>query len=79
MSEVSVAQAKAHLSEILDRVEAGETVVITRRGRPIASLSGVPAPRKPIDFEGLKKFRESMPQLERPSAEIIRQMRDESY
>ncbi len=79
MSEVSVAEAKAHLSQILDRVEAGEMVTITRRGRPVARMSGIPAPKKPIDFEALKKFRESMPALERSSAEIIREMRDEGY
>lgn len=79
MSEVSVAQAKAHLSEILDRVEAGETVTITRRGKAVARLSGIEAPRKPIDFEALRKLRESLPPLERSSAEIIREMRDEGY
>jgi len=39
---VSVAAAKTHLSELLGRVAyGGETVVITRRGRPMAKL--VPA------------------------------------
>ena len=79
MSEVSVAEAKAHLSEILDRVEAGETVTITRRGRPVARLSGVQAPKKPIDFEELKKFRESMPRLRKSAGELIREMRDEEW
>mgnify|MGYP002403782519 CR=1 FL=1 len=79
MSEVSVAQAKAHLSEILDRVEAGETVTITRRGRPIARLSGVPAAKQPIDFEALKKFRESMPRLRKGAGELTREMRDEEW
>ena len=37
MTEVSVAEAKAHLSELLDRVERGEEVVITRRGKPVAT------------------------------------------
>lgn len=36
---ISVAEAKAHLSEILDRVEAGEEVVITRRGKAVARLA----------------------------------------
>jgi prevent-host-death family protein len=79
MSEISVAQAKAHLSAILDRVEAGETVTITRRGRAIARLSGVAAPRKPIDLEALKKFRESMPRLRKSAGELIREMRDEEW
>ena len=37
-SQVSAAEAKAHLSELLDRVERGEEIVITRRGRPVAVL-----------------------------------------
>ena len=40
--KTSTAFLKSHLSEILDRVVAGETVVVTRRGRTIARL--VPPP-----------------------------------
>jgi prevent-host-death family protein len=36
MITVSLAQAKANLSELLDKVEGGEAVVITRNGRPVA-------------------------------------------
>ena len=32
----SVADARAHLPEILDDVEAGQDVQLTRRGRPVA-------------------------------------------
>lgn len=35
---VGVHEAKAHLSDLLRRVEAGETVTITRRGEPVAEL-----------------------------------------
>jgi prevent-host-death family protein len=35
---VSVREAKTHLSRLLARVEAGEEIVIARRGRPIARL-----------------------------------------
>jgi prevent-host-death family protein len=37
----NVAQAKTHLSEILERVAEGEEVLLTRRGKPVARL--VPA------------------------------------
>jgi prevent-host-death family protein len=30
--------AKTHLSSLLDRVEAGEEFIITRRGKPVARL-----------------------------------------
>lgn len=45
MREVGAFEAKTHLAELLAAVEAGETVTITRRGRPVAQL--VPMGRKP--------------------------------
>ena len=38
---VGVYEAKAKLSELLDRVSQGEEVVITRRGVPVAHLAPV--------------------------------------
>jgi prevent-host-death family protein len=38
MTEVGVFEAKNKLSELLDRVERGEQVVITRRGKPVAEI-----------------------------------------
>lgn len=38
MEIVQIAQAKAHLSALLERVEAGEEIVIARRGKAIARL-----------------------------------------
>lgn len=37
-SEVGVFEAKTRLSHLLERVEHGETIVITRHGQPIAKL-----------------------------------------
>jgi prevent-host-death family protein len=41
MASYNVAEAKAHLSEILEQVLQGEEVVLTRRGEPLARI--VPA------------------------------------
>ena len=38
MIELRASEAEAHLSELLDRVEGGETVIITRHGRRIARI-----------------------------------------
>lgn len=38
---VKVAEAKAHLSELLARVEAGEEVIISRGNDPVAKLSRI--------------------------------------
>lgn len=43
--EATVHKAKTHLSRLLNDVEAGETVVITRRGKPVAKLE--PIARRP--------------------------------
>ena len=41
---IGLAEAKAKLSEILDRVEAGETVVISRNGSAVAELRPLKTP-----------------------------------
>lgn len=38
MKHVGSYEAKTHLPKLLDRVERGETIVITRRGKPTARL-----------------------------------------
>ena len=46
MSHYSVAEAKNNLPKLLDRMLAGEEVVITRRGKPIARLE--PETKRPV-------------------------------
>jgi prevent-host-death family protein len=77
MVTVNLAQAKAHLSELLDKVEAGEDVVITRHGRAVAHISPVARPKKPLRFQELAEFRATMPRLRLPSADLLRESRDE--
>jgi prevent-host-death family protein len=77
MVTVSLAQAKARLSELLDKVEAGEEVVITRRGRAVAHVLAVRRAKKPLRLKDLAEFRAAMPPLRRPSAELLRELRDE--
>ncbi len=79
MLTVNLAQAKARLSELLDKVEAGEEVVITRRGKAVARLAEVVHPKKPLPLKELAEFRRTMPKLSRPTAEILRELRDEGY
>ena len=38
MFSIPLAQAKNQLSELISRVERGETVAVTRRGKPVAQL-----------------------------------------
>ncbi|OHC65136.1 MAG: hypothetical protein A2040_14820 [Rhodocyclales bacterium GWA2_65_19] len=79
MTTCTVAEAKAHLSELLARVEGGEELVITRRGRPVASLSPVRPIKRPPDWQAIRTFRESMPAVETSATDLVRKMRDARY
>lgn len=75
MDTIKLADAKAHLSELVDRVEAGDTIDITRRGKPVARLTAAVKPRKRIDIAMLKALTASMP-IQAPAADLVRSMRD---
>ena len=77
MDTVSLADAKAHLSALIDRVEAGETVTITRRGKEVARLSPPVRPREQIDPEELRALTDTMPMRNTDAGEFMRRLRDE--
>lgn len=43
MSEISIRDLRNHGGEVIDRVEAGELLTVTRGGRPVAELRPLPA------------------------------------
>ena len=51
MTEVNIHEAKTHLSRLLARVAAGEEVIISKAGRPIARLVPIRA-RQPKRIPG---------------------------
>jgi antitoxin (DNA-binding transcriptional repressor) of toxin-antitoxin stability system len=74
--EVSVAEAKAKLSELLTRVEAGESVTITRRGKPVAVLSRSGRVYKPLPSRA--EVRERFGKVEGGALKSLLAMRDEA-
>jgi len=74
--DVSVAEAKAHLSELLAAVESGEVVRITRRGKPVAVLTAVAQDKQPVDIVRLQRLTASMDYHDVSSVDLIRKMRD---
>ena len=76
MRTVTLAEAKTHLSHLLDQVEAGQEVVITRRGLAIARITPVEKPKQPV--KSLAQFRSRMPRWRKSSAQLLRDMRDDS-
>ncbi|HWU72996.1 MAG TPA: type II toxin-antitoxin system prevent-host-death family antitoxin [Sphingomonas sp.] len=76
MDAINLAEAKAHLSELVDRVEAGDSIDITRRGKPVARLTAVAGQRKPIDAALLRSLTAAMPAQPQSAADLVRAMRD---
>ena len=72
MDAISFTEAKAHLSELFDRAEAGETIEITRRGKPVGRIVPPERKLKPIDVEALRAFTDSQPMQKSDS---VREMR----
>jgi prevent-host-death family protein len=76
MDSYSLADAKAHLSELINRVESGETVEITRRGKLVARLTPPEQPRKKVDVDALRALAARLPMQKQSAGDFIREMRD---
>lgn len=85
MTEYSVAEAKAKLSELIDRAEKGEGVTITRHGKPVVELkpAAVAQPRMitQADLDWLAEQRSKIKRKKGgPNAvELVRKMRDDGW
>lgn len=75
---VSVAEAKARLSELLEAVENGERVEITRRGKPVADLVAHERPRPPIDLDWLTRVSAELPASDLDAVELVRRSREDA-
>lgn len=53
--DVSVAEAKNRLPALLRAMEDGETIIITRNGRPVAQLVPPPRERRPVVLGGMRE------------------------
>ena len=77
MNSMSLAHAKAHLSELLNKVESGEEVLITRHGRPVARLVPVNPVKHAMPLQRLAALRKQVPAWTISSAQSLRELRDE--
>ena len=72
MDAINLADAKVHLSEFVERVEAGDLIKI---GKSLARLSSVARPRQRIDATVLQALTLTMPPSQ-DAADLVRTMRD---
>jgi prevent-host-death family protein len=57
MDPIGIYDAKVKLSELIERVEAGEEVVITKRGKAVARLVPAEVPRRKSAARAAKHIR----------------------
>jgi len=76
MSEVTSYEAKTKLSELMRRAEAGERIVITRRGVPVIELCPVAPPKRDLKevFARMDELRKRTKPLD---GLTIQELRDE--
>jgi prevent-host-death family protein len=74
MKHVGIRQARQALPDLIDRAKAGEEVIITRQGRPVAKLVAAPKDRKPLP--SLTDFRGRIGRPGSPAVQLIRDERD---
>jgi prevent-host-death family protein len=76
VNAINLADAKAHLSDLVARVEAGDSIDITRRGKPVARLTAATQPRKRVEANVLRTLTATMPAQAQGAADLVRSMRD---
>lgn len=77
MKQVQFSTAKAQLSDLIDEVERGETVVITRHGKPVARLMREEDGRRADALHAMAKIKELRKQTKAATIEEILAWRDE--
>lgn len=70
MTEVPLRELRNHTSEVLRRVESGETLTVTVSGRPVAQLVPLQRRRQTITFDEILEV-QADPGLRRDLDELL--------
>lgn len=74
---LSLAEAKARLSELTERVTHGDEVVITRHGKPVARIQQVRDKPRRVDVAAFRRATAAQAE-QAPASVLIRQLRDDA-
>jgi len=80
MAKHSVAEAKNHLPDLIDRALGGEEVIITRHGHPVVELrriSRLPRPVEAKEIDWLAQRRVGRRPFKHDAGTLISNLRDE--
>jgi prevent-host-death family protein len=76
MGDINLADAKARLSELVERAAAGEPVRILRRGKPVAQIVGVSKAKKRVSATALQELTSKLPKQKVGARKFVRAMRE---
>jgi prevent-host-death family protein len=65
-TQFNIHEAKTHLSRLVERAAAGEEIIISKAGRPVARLGPIPratTPRKPGRWRGRVRIHHDFDEL----------------
>jgi prevent-host-death family protein len=62
MAEVTIRELRNHGGDVIDRVQRGERLIVTRSGKPVAELR--PLSRPPLSAEELVRRWSRLPQID---------------
>ena len=74
MLEVNVKEARARFSQLLNKVEQGQDILLTRRGRKVARLVSPDQDRR---LPSLKKFRQAIAVSGKSLSSVVQANRDD--
>jgi len=74
MKHIGIKEARQHLRELIEQVEHGESVVITRQGQMVAQL--IPPQKPPKTLPSLAEFRNRIGSDGTPATRLLRAERD---
>ena len=74
VKHIGIKQARQELPDLIDRAEAGEEIMITRQGKPVAKL--VAAPKTLKALPSLAQFRRQIGRTGTAAVKLVREERD---
>lgn len=76
MKTATVGEIQKNFAKVLKEVKAGEEIIVTKRGRPVAKITAM-GPQKDIDWPD---FYEEAVEIEgKPVSEIVSEGRDDRF
>ena len=76
METVTVGEVQKNFGKVLNNIQAGKKIIVTRRGKPVAVLTAI-GPKKDIDWPDF--YGEAIEAKGKPTGEILSESREDRF